>query len=282
MSEYDDAMEQHMAYIVLHENRPFSFKDFLCFEEDGKEYRMRHGTIRNKLLAFRKNGIIEPDYNSGIAFYTLAGIRFGKPMTPNHTVVHNYPVYKMLQDLPLYKRSIHDIRLKLGVPNISKMLSLNPDFRRNKRSNDIIIPAWCKQNAIVKIIIHQTDVVSVIIGCSLQPIPLDFNGIIRFFNLLVLIQAKLETLLNADDTSYLIPNYKQWIITMWHFGRDALIEYTGEKFSITIEQAQRILTRVYVKDSNGKNRIRIERQEYPKKTVAQAINEKLESLRYQV
>lgn len=53
MSEYDDAMEQHMAYIVS-EGRPFSFKDFLCFEEDGKEYRMRHGTIRNKLLAFRR------------------------------------------------------------------------------------------------------------------------------------------------------------------------------------------------------------------------------------
>ena len=25
-----------------------------------------------------------------------------------------------------------------------------------------------------------------------------------------------------------IPEYKSWIITMWHFGRDALVEYNGE------------------------------------------------------
>ena len=62
---------------------------------------------------------------------------------------------------------------------------------------------------------------------------------------------------------------------MWHFGRDALIESSGEKFSITAEQAEHILTRIYVKSIDGKNRIRIERQEYPKETVLDAIEEKL-------
>jgi hypothetical protein len=36
-----------------------------------------------------------------------------------------------------------------------------------------------------------------------------------------------------------------------------------------------LFTRVYVKDFNGKNKIRIERQEYPKKTLTDAIEEKL-------
>jgi hypothetical protein len=62
---------------------------------------------------------------------------------------------------------------------------------------------------------------------------------------------------------------------MWHFGKDALIEYTGEKYCITIENLQHILTRIYIKDFNGKNRIRIEKQEYPKMTVIDAIEKKL-------
>jgi hypothetical protein len=36
MSELEDAMEEHMAYIVFKEHRPFSYRDFLHFEVDGK------------------------------------------------------------------------------------------------------------------------------------------------------------------------------------------------------------------------------------------------------
>ncbi len=61
---------------------------------------------------------------------------------------------------------------------------------------------------------------------------------------------------------------------MWHFGRDASVEYTGERFCISVEKLQDVLTRIYVKDVNGKNKIRIERQEYPK-TLIYAIEEKL-------
>lgn len=62
---------------------------------------------------------------------------------------------------------------------------------------------------------------------------------------------------------------------MWHFGRDATVEYMGERFCISVEKLQHVLTRIYVKDFNGKNRIRVERQEYPKKTLIDAIEEKL-------
>jgi hypothetical protein len=60
---------------------------------------------------------------------------------------------------------------------------------------------------------------------------------------------------------------------MWHFGRDASIEYTGEKFSITVNKLESILTRLYVKDFGNKKKIRLETQEYPKKTVVDAIEE---------
>lgn len=269
-----------MAYIVLSEGRPFCYRDFLKFEIDGEVYGTTHGTFRNKLSKLRKRGKVESSYYSGCAFYTLTGHKFGKPMTPDHTVVHNDPIYRILQDLPLDKRSIHDIRLKFKVQNIWKILSLNPDFNINTKSLDIAIPSWSKDNAIVRVMIHRTNTVSVVIGCSLHPIPLDVIGIIRFFNLLVRVEEKLQTILdnsliNSHIESNVIPEYKSWIVTMWYFGRDSLVGYTNERSSITIGNTQHMLTRLYVKDFNGKNRVRIEKHEYPKKTVLDAIEEKL-------
>jgi len=49
MSKLDEAMHEHMAFIVFHEKRPFSYKDFLKFEVDGEIYGMKHGTFRNKI-----------------------------------------------------------------------------------------------------------------------------------------------------------------------------------------------------------------------------------------
>lgn len=271
-------MEEHMAYIVLSETRPFSYRDFLKFKLNDKEYGMKHGTFRNKMSKLIKSGIVEVSYHSSCGFYTLKGYKFGKPMTPNHTVVHNNPIYRILKDLPFEVQSIHDIRLKFKVSNIWNVLSVNPNFQMNSRSYDVVIPAWSKENAIVKVLTHRTDTVSVIIGCSSEPIPLNANGIIRFFTLLARVEEKLQnTIDNSRGNSNVqsIPEYKSWTITMWHFGRDSLVEYTNNRSSITVETAQHILTRLYVKDFDGKKRPRIEKQERPMKTVLEAIEEKL-------
>ncbi len=84
MSELDDAMQEYMAYLVFVEHRTFSYLDFLRFEVNGKEYKMTHGTFRNKISELKANDEIELAYNSALAFYTLKGIKFAKPMTPNH------------------------------------------------------------------------------------------------------------------------------------------------------------------------------------------------------
>jgi hypothetical protein len=57
-----------------------------------------------------------------------------------------------------------------------------------------------------------------------------------------------------------------------------LIEYTGEKFSCTGEVGNNALVRVYSKEmeKDNKIRLRLERQEYPKQSYADAIEEKLE------
>jgi hypothetical protein len=279
MSDLDDAMLERMTYIVNHEHRPFSYMDFLNL--------MMHKTFRNKISKLKKKGIVELDFNSGIAFYTLKDHRFGKAGTPNHTGVtisHNDPVYQMIKNLPMDKQSIHDIRLRFQVPNIYDTFSVNTIFPKDNRSGDIRLPYWNKNDAIVQVRIHKTNTVSVVIGCSLEPFPLNYNGIIRFFTTLASTQGLLVGIMLMYDHEKInqnqsIPDYRKWVITMWHFGRDGMLEYAGEKFSTTIANAQHNLTRVYSKDFDMHTRIRIERQEYLKKTAVEAINEKLESFR---
>jgi len=79
MSELDTAMMKYISHIVLEDHRPFSYRDFLQFEVDGNEYRMQHGTFRNKISRLIRAEKIVLSYNAGIAFYTLKGIIFGKP-----------------------------------------------------------------------------------------------------------------------------------------------------------------------------------------------------------
>jgi PsbP-like protein len=107
--------------------------------------------------------------------------------------------------------------------------------------------------AIVKITINKNDAVTVIIGCSLDPIPVDYNGIIRLFTILALSEGFLQglTVMNNNcglGQSQSIPSYGKWIITRWDFGRDALQTYNGYKFEITVENAQNIFARIYTKD----------------------------------
>jgi hypothetical protein len=76
-----------------------------------------------------------------------------------------------------------------------------------------------------------------------------------------------------------IPEHKDWVVTMWHFGLDASVEYAGERFSATWEVGEHALIRVYSKEmveahgSLTRNIVRLERQEYPNKTLQDAIQE---------
>ena len=73
-----------------------------------------------------------------------------------------------------------------------------------------------------------------------------------------------------------IPPHSTWLVTMWHFGADALIEYSGEKFSVTWETAENVLVRAYSKSMiDNRSRIRLERQEYPRTTLVDAIEQKI-------
>jgi hypothetical protein len=325
MSELDNALIHHMRNLVFIEKRPFCYRDFLRFEIDGKEYGMKHGTFRNHISKLMKAGKVEREYHSGLCFYTIKGVNFERrehkpsrimmmqPMTPNHTEVlhchchchhHDHvkeiivqdttpPIYDIIENLPLDKKSLHDIHMRFEVPDIWSILSslLNVSdsqqqqfLRVNPISKDISISPWQIKDLNIKVTIHRTDTVSIVIGCSYAPIAIDIGGVIRLSNALTRVEERLSRLVDDcakvvsgnEYESSAIPEHKDWIVTMWHFGADASSEYTGEKFSATWEVGENALVRAYSKVMrDGKTRIRLERQEYPKKTVADAIEEKL-------
>jgi hypothetical protein len=292
-------MEKHMAQIVFTENRPFSYRDFLVFEVEGKEYRVKHGTFRNKIGTFKKAGKVELDYNAGTAFYTLKGRRIGR-MAPDHTGVCHPKMdslSRLFYNLPTGTPAVHDIRLKFQVHNIwSKLSSNRPEIPVNQRSKDICIPTWRFDSLLVRTVVHRSDTVSVIVACSLAPVSLDFNGINQLSNAFTRVQERLSVMLNdvdylhgdqsrpnydgfknPDGTQHLrIPDPKHWIVTMWHFGVDSLTGYAGEKFEVTWESGQQALVRAYTKKMKDKKiRMRLERQEYPNKSLQELVDEKL-------
>lgn len=177
--------------------------------------------------------------------------------------------------LPWDKQSIHDIHLKFNSRNIYDNFSKKP-YPKYRKNQSIALESFSMNNSIARISINKNDTVGVIIGCSMQPIPLDYDGINRFCGILGRTEVHLEgiTTCNNDynlDETQRIPSYAKWTITEWHFGRDSIHSYRGKKFEITVEDAQHRLYRIYVKDYEKNLRLRIEGIGTPRKAVEDAI-----------
>lgn len=315
MTDLDIALWNRMAEIVQTENRPFSHIDFIPhFSIFGKDWSIASGTFRNKVSSLLRRELICVVYYSPQAFYTLKGIHFHKPIitTVDHTWVKdpllsllrqqlegeehqsqysnrrivNHPIYRVIQNLPFDRNALHDIRLRLRVDGIWNIFSIrSKNYERfNPISKDILFKIFRIDGLTIRITIHRTDTISVIIGCSSSPIAVDASGILRLTNALRTVR---EGLLNAiiesgqalQNSKLVIPCVMDWIVTMWHFGADALITYKGEKFSASWEVGQNALLAVYSKEWKRKgkrpeNRIRIELQELPKKSLLEALEDK--------
>ena len=284
-------MFSYIKYLVLEEQRPFTFHDFSYFNVADNEYTMSHGTFRNKISKLIQDGKVIVDFCSNCTFYTLTGHRFAKnkSMTGNHTGVtaplrkSNW-IYETINNLPLDKNSLHDIRLSFQVPGTWSILSSNSIFKLNPRNKDIRLPGIYVDDLFIGVTVHRSDTVSVIVSCSYAPIAIDIAGIIRLSNSLTRVEERLayymeqsRLLLGLGAKEYpTIPNHMTWMVKMWHFGADGLKEYSGEKFHIAYTDAEGILTRIYSKQmKDGKVRLRPEIQQYPKKQLDEAIKEKL-------
>src|SRR6476620_10720893 len=140
-TKLDYAIKVHMQRIVRLENRQFCYRDFLNFEVDDKRYSMTHGTFRNKISMLMKNGLVQLEYYSGPAFYSLKGFNFAKPkpgMTDNRTVVSQLSSVSFIDNLPSERHSVHDIRLRFKTEGIwSTIRRTHPELTPNEASKDI-------------------------------------------------------------------------------------------------------------------------------------------------
>jgi hypothetical protein len=297
-------MRKHIAYLVLKEGRPFSFGDFLTFEADGTQYRMSRGTFRNKVSDLSKKGVIEVAYYSSAAFYTLKGVNFSKQTTSDHTGgtlsstsicspqelrrIKNHPVYRVIQNTPYDNCALHDIHLRFTVNGIWSLLSRIPSLTMDANSKDILVIKEEINDLDIRVTVHHSDTVSVVIGCTYSPVAVDIQGVTRLSDALILINDRLQRLVeeakncgancneNSGSPLITIPNHTTWAVTMWHFGVDSSIEYTGERFSASWKVAQNALIAIYSKQwKDGIYRIRGERKEFPGKSLGEALEEKL-------
>jgi len=285
-TKLDYAMKVYINRLVRVEKRPFCYRDFLDFEMNGERYSMTHGTFRNKISKLVRGGFVQFEYRSGIAFYSLKGVHFAKPkrgvVTDNHTVVPSVSSVSFIDNISSQRHSVHDIRLRFNTEGIwSTIRHTHPELIPNEVSKDISLLPIRMYNMEAKTVIHHSDTVSVIVACSMKPVVVDNEGLIRLSNILTALEERLLASVTgcAHTISQLpqihIPNHNSWIVTMWHFGTDSLSEYAGEKFEMTWEDGEHALLRIYSKDMKDGIRIRKERQEYPGVGLDAAIQERL-------
>jgi hypothetical protein len=140
--------------------------------------------------------------------------------------------------------------------------------------------------------VHNTNTVSVIVACTLNPIPIDMFGLIKLSSSLARVEDRLQLLVSEYNATsiqsgrqqYLslklkskIPNHMSWIVKMWHFGKDALTRYSGEKFDMSWEDSLNVFYHIYSKEYGKKKmNVRNEVQEYPNKSLEDTFMDKLE------
>lgn len=262
-----------MFEIVTLERRPFCFKDFLSFEYNGKEYSYKYGTIRNIFSMLKKEGKIERVYQSVLAFYTLAGFNLGKAITLNrkedYLTSTQKTFFDWLKRLPTRNPAIHDVRLQFSLKGIWKILYYSQNRlieKKDERFNkDISIVPLYQDNVKLLATIHHTDTVSIILSCTNHPIFIDEDGRIRITSCLSRIQERLLVLVYGGR---IIPSPLDWTVNMWHFGVDSPYGYNGKRFELKWRDALGVF-RIYSKKSKE---IRFEIQEYPKKSLLEALN----------
>jgi hypothetical protein len=162
---------------------------------------------------------------------------------------------------------LHNIRLRFSCPRIWQLAKSGGHFKENEVSKDIQLPSEQFEEIEAKVTIHHNDTVSVALACSEYPIAEDITGI----NILTSILARLEERLmrkldewsKGCEPSCIIPTFFDWIVVLWHIGRDSIGTFSGAPFEMSWTDGAGALVRVYADEKRGRQLIRTEKQESP-------------------
>jgi hypothetical protein len=145
-------------------------------------------------------------------------------MTPNHTGINTGPnkhrkaqITKLIEELPLSKRSLHNIRLRFrveglwelfhkvvadGISNTTLPVEITspnskkiPTFRINKKSKDIALATSEIYKLLIGVTVHKMDTRSVTVVCSLNPVAMDTKGLFNLACALTRVKERLRILI---------------------------------------------------------------------------------------
>lgn len=303
-----DAMLEHLAYIVLHESRPVCASDFLHFKVGDLEYSLTKGTSSKYLQYLKSIGSIIFCYRTTNSYYSLENYRFAfyptwvNPVNENANLRGRGDLADLIERLAYDTPAAHDIRLWFNAPDIYERMAVrtitattsggdndsggnNGTNNSNNRtvvqllgkrqvSKDLVIPTMILDAGIkAKITVSKNDSVSIILACTNYPVKFDTVGLLNLHSSLSKIEERLRKL--VFDLAH-IPHFSTWTVTMWHINHDSIETYAGEKFQVAWRDFTGAWISAYSKTSKGV--VRLERQEYPGRSVKEAVEEKLTNL----
>lgn len=282
-SELQDAVLEVLAFMVLSEGRPASYMDFVpCFEAQGKVYHIAHGTFHNIMAKMMKNGDIIPCYTSQMTFYSLPGHPFSRNAVTHYPRGVSRDLLDRVRRLAFQERAIHDIHLTFTSHSLWGLVAATGRYTQRAVSKDIAIDEYRIGLAVVKVTLHHSDSVSVVISCSDNPIPLDAQGVLQFSEILIRTEERVSQVIRACCEALSIKNppaiqgYRDWVITMWHFGRDSLTECTGKMYNVTWQVGMNTFHAYAKKFAGAKVRHRVEIEETPRQPVQDVLADVLE------
>jgi hypothetical protein len=183
LNRTDDALLKWLKYINEIEYRLASYKDFEEFEVDGKLYKLKNSTLRNRFSVLKEEGRIERYFNSRASFFVIKGVRFGKQLTQHAMTEHSISqLCEIIQQLPETDEGIHDIHTSFQVQDIWTILAESKKLKVNEHNKGILLPHFNIDGLKITANIHRTDTVTVTVACSKNPITTkidDANGVIR-------------------------------------------------------------------------------------------------------
>ena len=278
MNRTNEVLFKRLKYINEAEYRPASYKDFEEFEVDGKLYKLENSTLRNRFSVLKNEGRIERYFNSRASFFVIKGVKFGKQRTEHAMTEHSITqLSDAIQLLPEESKGLHNIHTSFQVLDIWRVLSESKRFKVNEHNKGILLPHFNIDGLKITANVHHTDTVTVTVACSKNQVSTeidDVNGVIRLAAALGRTQERIQRIVDDCGNSLpggyeniLIPDSGTWMVTMWHFAVDTP-NYKEANICLTWKDAQGVLLREYSKKKERK--LRKERQEYPKTSLAEA------------
>ncbi len=191
---------------------------------------------------------MERSVKSNPCYYRVKSVKLDK----SDRIVTDEPTGEkliwMLNQLKEQPAAIHDIKIHFD-SNLYETISKIPGLEINSKNKGIFLDCELVSGYHTKLSIYPSKI-QVDVACTFNPIIYDSQGAI---SLIVLLTNLQNHLVSIGKGLVEIPDFKQWIITHYHFGKDGKEEWNGESFHITIGDAFDGLTRYYSKTMpNGK------------------------------